>query len=147
MNNIQIDTILRRDQFSKKKFLGTFSYDTLPTKVKYPSCLIVNTQNHDQPGEHWLAIYYNKNKTAEFFDSFGMPPSFFNLQQYLEKSSVSFKFNSTQIQSYKSLYCGLYCIMYLLLKTRGRSLRYFLKFLKNPTQNDNLFRNLLKKYF
>ena len=63
MNTLQVSSIIKLDKRTSKIYLGTFAFDKLPTIVNYPSCLIVNTQKSNQLGEHWLAIYYSKNKS------------------------------------------------------------------------------------
>ena len=147
MNTIQINKVLKSEVKTKKIYLGTFSVDQLPKKIIYPSCLIVNNQNSYESGEHWLAIFFHKNKVAEFFDSFGNSPCYYNLGNYLDSHSKRFTFNKTPLQSFTSLYCGLYCIFYLILKAKGRSLNYIINLFKTPYQNDKLFKSLIKKYY
>jgi hypothetical protein len=36
--------------------------------------LIVNTDPHNKPGSHWVAIYGDGDGHTEFFDSYGKPP-------------------------------------------------------------------------
>ena len=39
---------------------------------RYKSCLIVNTDESDMQGSHWLALYLElKSSSGEFFDSLG----------------------------------------------------------------------------
>ena len=33
---------------------------------------IINTDDHDKPGEHWLAVYFDKD--VEYFDCFRLLP-------------------------------------------------------------------------
>jgi hypothetical protein len=60
------------DPYAKRYFLGVFPRDKVPRITKYPSSLIVNTDKQGERGEHWLAIYVDKYKNCEFFDSFGL---------------------------------------------------------------------------
>ena len=69
MNGFQVETLIRR--FCRDKFQGVYSCDTLPPK---PELLVCNTDPHDKPGTHWIAIYVDKNGRGEYFDSFGMEP-------------------------------------------------------------------------
>ena len=49
---------------------GEFSMDRLPTLQC--GAYIINTDDHDELGEHWLAVYFDKD--VEYFDSFGLFP-------------------------------------------------------------------------
>ena len=51
---------------------GVFPRDKLPIVNKYPSGLIANTDPHDQPGTHWVAMYFISPWESEFFDSYGV---------------------------------------------------------------------------
>lgn len=146
MNTVQINNIMHTDKYTKSIYLGTKSLDKLPKIRKYPSCLIVNNQSSKRPGEHWVAIYYDKNKYGEFFDSFGMNPTFYKLNSYLKSSSSKFRFNTKVLQTQSSSYCGFYCILFLLFKARGYSLEKFISLFKNPYKNDKLLNELIEKY-
>ena len=126
MNSIEMTTIMKKHTATKNHYLGTFSLDNLPKKVEYPSCLIFNNQKSDQPGQHWIAIYFDKRENSEFFDSYGNGPDYYGIKDYLEKNSKRIVWNKKCIQSIDSVYCGFYCILYLISKCKGRSLKYFL---------------------
>jgi hypothetical protein len=68
MNTLEINQLLSDYQC----FIGTFPRDLLPKKQikKRPCALIVNTDDSTNPGQHWLAIYLDKNNNAEYLDSF-----------------------------------------------------------------------------
>ncbi|GFT67257.1 uncharacterized protein NPIL_535271 [Nephila pilipes] len=44
-------------------------------QIKKRAALVINTDPHDKEGSHWLAMYIQDEKTIEFFDSYGLPPS------------------------------------------------------------------------
>ena len=145
MNTIQINKIMKTDKFTKKIYLGTFARDQLPSIIKYPACFIFNNQSSDQYGEHWVALFINKKRHAEFFDSFGNEPKYYNLDKYLQKFSKNYKiFNTLAIQSNDSTFCGYYCILFCLFKTRGYSMNKFLSFFKDTVSNDKLLKKLTK---
>ena len=58
LNNVQLDYLARDDPQLKPVFYGTVACDRLPkSPVKtQPQGYIVNTDPHDQPGQHWLAV-------------------------------------------------------------------------------------------
>jgi len=147
MNTIQINKLMENDKYTKKIYLGTFPIDKLPVKLKYPSGFILNNQKSNEPGEHWIAIYFDKHKKCEFFDSFGNSPNYYNLQNYLKKVSKGHKtFNKKKLQSDYSSFCGYYCILFLLFKARCFSLKKFLSYFKDSHSNDILLKNLIKKF-
>lgn len=53
-----------------KRFKGVFPYDVLP-KLKNGQSAIINTDAHDKPGTHWVAIYKKGKNLYYFFDSYG----------------------------------------------------------------------------
>ena len=119
--------------------------DQLPVIIKYPACLIFNNQTSNQQGEHWIALYFNKKKHAEFFDSFGNSPTYYKLNKYLKKSSTNKpSFSQLTIQSNDSTFCGYYCVLFLLFKARGYSLTKFLSFFKDNVSNEKLLKKLLR---
>ena len=68
MNSFEIYKIIKNDKFASKNFIGVFARDQLPKKIKFPSSFIINTDKSNEPGEHWLAIFYDINGVCEFFD-------------------------------------------------------------------------------
>ena len=59
LNNVQLDYLARDDPQLKPVFYGTVACDRLPKRpVKTQrQGYIVNTDPHDQPGQHWLAVW------------------------------------------------------------------------------------------
>ena len=113
-----VEIILKQDPYTSKIFLDAFARDELPKAPPYPSCFIINTDPRSLPGEHWLALFYNKNGYASFFDSYANSPDYFNLEQYIYNTSTGFDYNKKRIQG-DSEYCGFYCILFLLYKSRN----------------------------
>ena len=56
--------------FEKQMYYYVFSRDNLPNTVKN-GAYIVNLDEYHDIGTHWVALYVN-NKTATYFDSFGI---------------------------------------------------------------------------
>ena len=54
---------------NESKFNGVYSRDNLPDKIQ-DGAYIRNFDGYDI-GNHWIALYVN-NKTATYFDSFGV---------------------------------------------------------------------------
>ena len=68
------------------------------------------------------------------------------MNSYLSETAKSFVFNKKCLQSIFYNYCGSYVSIFLLLKSRGKSLNFILKLFKDPYKNDDLFKKLNKKY-
>jgi len=96
-------------------FQGVFSSDTLPTT---PRLLVCNTDPARKPGEHWIAIYVDKNGRGEYFDSFGRKPNK-HFERYMNSNCVRWTFNKKQLQSRISGFCGYYCCLFVVLRCRG----------------------------
>jgi len=145
MLSTAIQAVLEKDPFTALVSQGVFARDKLPTRVNYPSCFIFNTDNHDKPGTHWLAIFYDKYGNCDFFDSYGNHPSFFKLTNYLNMTSKTWKHNNKCIQA-QSEYCGYYCLLFLFLRCRNSSAIFFKYFSKKPTVNDKLVMKLINSF-
>lgn len=143
MNTYEIESIINCDKFSQNKWLGVFAFDKLPKIDIYPSCLILNTDKSKDPGSHWLAIYFSKSRTAEFFDSFGQQPDYFELDEYLRENSNKIIYNDVTIQGLGSNYCGLYSILFLYLRNRGHNFSKIINFFKSKNINDHQIADFL----
>lgn len=38
------------------------------------TAIVANMDDHNQPGEHWIALFLDKHGTNTYFDSYGIPP-------------------------------------------------------------------------
>ena len=148
MNGIQIDKIFKKHAYTKKIFKGVLAFDELPKKIKKPSAYIINTHPRDKKGEHWLAIFYLENGNAEFFDSFGLGPIFYGLDQFLISTSKSCYYNTVALQSLDSDYCGFYCVLFILFKCLKISFLNFLNYFdENTLKNDREIENLIQQFY
>jgi hypothetical protein len=120
--------------------LGVFPADRIPLKVlidvegmrtlyacvdntKLPDdmhyCFVLNTHPHDQPGEHWLAFFYNCNThMLEYFDSFGMALSLYaavySALDSCNLATLASPVNTLgMLQSTLTTVCGHYCVVFL----------------------------------
>ena len=85
--------------------------NSLPKKPYSQECGIVNLDNDDGPGTHWVAYYKNKNY-KEYFDSFGnlQPP--IELVEYLQPPIY---YNYEQKQKFNTVICGQLCLKFLIM--------------------------------
>ena len=66
-NNIQLNTLCT--SLFGKHFLGVFSSDEFPKKIKNNQLFIINTEPSNQKGLHWVA-FFKKNKRLFGYDTF-----------------------------------------------------------------------------
>ena len=128
MNNKEITTLLKSDPRARRVFKGVFPRDRLPTTINnnnnnLPSAYIINTDRSSGPGEHWVCVWFDGHGRAEYFDSFGLPPTLVAIQNFISRNSyVRSNYNQRLCQSLVSSACGLYVLYYVLMKSRGASL-------------------------
>ena len=72
LTNFEIEAYYQNEP----RFIGVYSRDNLPNKVK-DGCYIINLNEYSDIGSPWVALYVNNNnnnnnKTARYFDSFGI---------------------------------------------------------------------------
>ena len=99
------------------RWLGVFARVQL-ADISCEICLwwfILNTDSKDKPGTHWLALYASRVGLFEFFDSFGLLPSTYNLES-IQPLHLLYSF-----QSPSTFVCGHYCIIYVYLRSRNKS--------------------------
>ena len=133
MTNIFINNLLK----DYKNFIGCFSKDQIPL-IENNKSIIMNLQNSNQPGSHWIALK-RVNNTLFVFDSFGieyLPISVF-------KVFKNFKIitNIYRIQDISSNLCGLFCVLFILYDINSKN--DFIKFLTLFNSNDFLKNELI----
>ena len=105
------------------------SADRLPTTMKKPAGLIVNTDPAHRPGTHWVSFYFPKRGPAEFFDSLGRSPEHYrrDFKNLLIAHGPDYLHNTGRIQDYGSATCGAYCLDFLMQRDRGVDYRSYLR--------------------
>ena len=146
MDTIQLLKNINSDILANKYFIRVFPRDLLPQKVTYPSSFIINTDNSNKPGEHWLAIYINGDCQLHFFDPLGLPPVFYGLDEYFNNIASIYQFNTLQYQNIFSNHCGFYCLLFIFIKSRNKNFNSKL-FTKDFEKNDEIIEKLIKENF
>ena len=142
MDTLNINKVLNSDRYTRAIFGGTWSLDCFPKAKALPICYVINTSPSWHPGTHWVVVYKGKDRD-EYFCSYGSEPSN-EIQRILRKDYTS---NRYLLQSPTSDLCGQYCILYLLCKCRGYSLRKFENcFSSNSNFNDQLVSTVYGNY-
>ena len=119
---------------------GIYSRDALPKKIR-KECGIINLDDIQGPGTHWVC-YRNLDSFVEYFDPFGliMPKE---ALVYFRTSGKRIVYSMDEIQNRSTVFCGYWCLYYLLERQRGNSI---LAIIHNPHfDNDNS--DFIKAYF
>ena len=123
MNNQEIVALLTRDLRARRVFRGVFLRDKLPQYVNGACAYIINTDHSRGPGKHWVCVWFDGQGGAEYFDSFGVPPTFEPILRFIRRNiSGRFSYNARLFQDLLSSACGLYVMYYVLMKSRGACL-------------------------
>ena len=76
MNTLQIFKVLLSDIYVRRtSIVRVLPRYQLPNHIDptKAAAFVVNTDPSDQPGSHWVALYYDGLGQFEYFDSFGLP--------------------------------------------------------------------------
>ena len=108
MYETTISDVQGRDEVAKKSFIEVFARDEILKSKNYPASFVMNTQNGNQPGERWLAVYYKKIGHCYFCDSNAHPTKYYNMQNYIKK-------NINQMDLYQEKNLRKFTIFWILL--------------------------------
>ena len=123
-------------------FKGTWPCDAIPA-IAPREGVVVNTDAHSQPGEHWVAIYRPLNGPVEYFDSFGLPPLVTETINYLQRtSSRGWTYSMTPIQDATTDSCGHHCINFLKHRLSGLPMGHIINhFTHDQARNDYIVKH------
>ena len=119
LNTMEKKNLLTSDKRTRTSFRGVFASDKLPLKAPTFSLYVCNTDPSSQPGQHWIVIFIDGKKRADFFDSFGMHPSVQGFETFLENNSLRWTHNTKALQHPFSDACGYHCIFYSVYRCVG----------------------------
>ena len=123
------------------RWLCVFARDELPNLIREsrPWCFILNTDPKDQPVTHWLALYAPRAGPIELFDSFGFSPINYSLD------SLHLLHLGYPLQSPSTSVCGHYCIVYIYLRSRDKSLSELFHLHLNISNRDSWVARYIQK--
>lgn len=121
-------------------FKGVFARDELVRlriKKNDQMAIVVNLENHDQGGSHWVAVYNDKNLPyVEYYDSYGLEPPI-EIEKLASRLKKPIRYNPYQQQKITSNRCGYYCIHYIIKRYSGMLPDSVLsKFTKKPSDKN-----------
>src|SRR6267143_354470 len=157
MNSLEIEKVLKENNWNRFKFLGCFAADVLPTNLnnQVPVCFIANVDQSDENGSHWVAFCIPKIDHLEYFCPLGISfyhwPIFVNYIRNI-MNFESIVMNRKRIQSINSNLCGVFCIEFLVKRDKGISFAIIVNsysttnYLCNDLQTLNFLKDLRIKY-
>lgn len=83
----------------------------LPNSPRKIESAIINLDNFEGPGTHWVA-YKKFGNSVLYYDSFGKLPPPLELLKYFG-SNIKIKYNYNSDQSFNSFRCGHLCLKFL----------------------------------
>lgn len=97
-----------------KGFMGVFPLDKFPKHIGISlKSFIINTDTHNLPGQHWLAVSYERPGIAYAFDPLGMYYPLPLVANLYRNPSNRVIFNRKMYQMPWERNCGLHCISFL----------------------------------
>lgn len=147
MDGHTLEAVLRKDPHASAHFDGVFASDTLPHNTHKPSLIIVNTDPITKPGAHWQAIYISCDGRGEHFCSYGLGPYVPKIRNFMDRQCKFWNKNTIDLQAFDSSVCGQYCVLYLLFKVHGYSMKEFVScFSSDCNLNDQFVDQMFQRY-
>ena len=123
-----------------------FKLRTLPKNSSY----IINLDNSQYSGSHYVAVII-KSDHVWYFDSIGLPPGLSmnsNILNRLKRTRKDIVWSKKSIQGINSLFCGYYCISFL-VKCAHEKVKYkhFVRLYKGRkyARNEKVCKAIIKK--
>jgi hypothetical protein len=144
--NTQIDKYYE----DNKQYGGTYAKDTLPT-LEDNSFYIVNLDNHNEMGSHWVLVSNLGTKFTSYVDPMGVPNIPKEIAIRMKKTGKSIVSNNLDVQELTSDSCGWFCIFianHMLDESNTSPIAVIRKFLKfNSSENERMNEEILISYF
>ena len=101
-------------------FRGVVPKDGLPATIDgvLPAAFVCNTDDGDEPGEHWIALYLAANGRGDY-----LPPRHAAFRTFINEHCSEWTHNSKRLQSPLSNVCGYYYVAFVLLRCNGFPMR------------------------
>jgi hypothetical protein len=131
-------------------FVGTFPCDILPdVDKKKKFALVINLSKHNTSGSHFIAIFADKNNFL-YFDPLGMKCENKDILKFIKKNKKRRKMKQKfrKIQSDDSIFCGFFCIAFLISQKLSIPNDLFLKIFdkRNLLRNDKIVINFIREH-
>ena len=142
LTSIYLDKL---SNYCLKHFVNVIPCDYLPKYSLEPNMqFIINLSDSNTPGSHFVAISCHDNYIT-YFDSFGLECTNSWILSHLKNHSIIQ--SNTQIQSLSSMFCGFFCLSFLIEDEKGKSIEEYLNLYQDDlTKNDDLCVSIIKKH-
>ena len=120
--------------------------------------VIFNLDEHDEPGSHWVATFFDFTKCRIlYFDSVGMQPPqmILNFLKKMKKSCENYHLKTFGKEKKGNIYanetkfqfgnseCGVFSMYFIIANLQGKNIHQ----MKQNEVNDNIMNELRKKYY
>ena len=145
LSSVDLRKILDADNRLKHLDIQICAFDRIPDDMKPNTAVIMNNQGHQQRGEHWLSLFKKEEGVYEFWDSFGLHPSAYDLlKKHAFLRNCKIVYHNRTIQWIYSNFCGYYSIFFLKKRFRGYDMDAIISmFGSNSKLNDTI---ILKEF-
>ena len=153
MNNFQINCVLSNCKYTKNLNYLVCAKDQLPNTIETkPAIIIMNNQDSNQEGQHWISIFIPEYGPCCYFDSLGRKPLYYSTKLHLLmlKMYEFYNCNEFSYQAINSTSCGKFCLYFVISMAKGLSMNYILqrlnysdKYVNEPLIN-NFYRRVKK---
>lgn len=148
MDTIQLNHALRsRVDIPPGIYRGAFAINQVPYvySLDKPYALIVNTAPWPLDGDHWVALFCQKNGVIEYFDSVGNPPP----NKLRLPTPTTVVYSPQRLQHHCTSVCGEYCILFLYCRLKGVSIGEFVSCFSTTDllRNDRKALHTVHQYF
>ena len=110
LSNHDIDKYLELIGLSNKYYESS-SKDMLPKKLENDKFMVINLDNMNGTGTHWVCVINSKDsKYVLYYDSFGIEYIDPKIYKFLKSSGKEILYNENQIQDITSILCGYYAL-------------------------------------
>ena len=151
MNTHHITSVISLGSANSNIFKGVFARNHFIDQcISYPSIYIINTDNSNQSGSQWTGVYFSIDHKCQYFDSYGIPPLFNDVVNKLRSIDSTFVYNSYVLQSLNTNVCGIYCIVFAIMKCKGYSLKDIIDLFlltNNDDERDHALRYFMDRNF
>lgn len=130
MNTLDVLGKAYSDPMLAQIFLGVYPADKLPNIKFSPAALIANLDTSKSQGSHWVALYFKKDGTCEYFDSYGRKPTC-HILKFIADNCSMYTYNNLCIQDFWSVSCGQMCLYFLIWRSRGLKMKEIIKSITN----------------
>ena len=127
---------------NEPRFIGVFSRDNLPKKIK-DGAYVINFDEYEDTGTHWIALFCKKNEVI-YFDSFGVEHIPNEIKEFIRNKNIKAKV--FWVQANNSVMCGYFCIGFIDFMLAGKKLTDYTD-LFSPydfNKNDNIILSWFK---